>query len=1077
MAGQPRLGSSIALVQRIRRHSSIGTLFRSYDDLTEYQRPSPNMAPRSGGASQRSAQEDASVVRATLLPGGSTLPTGLMIPSIGLASPVLRAPTIAPAVQRDVTIRPSSPIQTPEATSISHTPQVDAAPSKIPEAPSQIEESESDISNSDWNRLQAAKQGYQDRMAREKESPVYIQRAKENADQAAAQQAAEAEAKRRQDLARAGKLPKAQVVYLSPDKPAAMPAFATIPPDVKTTPEQLSEEPPVASDLVTDTLEQPSDALGQQTEDQMSEPIADESISDGLASEKSKEVASQEVMSTSPVPEIPTAEPYPSKSAADVQQTKSSSRAPSPETVGRAEQPQPTGKTEPSQPPEIVELSQVAEKATSAQLARKAESSQPSEEEKSPELAETPQVTETPQFTEYPQLTEEAEPPKMAESLETVAEATPSKTPDSPVAIQREPEAIQAVDEYHVASPGSEESAIDEPDEAFIQAQEAVSVDSGTMEAESLSGSDPDEIQLERETVSEPSSQIEADSNQKEEGGFTSRLMDAARSLFRRKEQTPVSTEVLRPQPSDAGLQRETTEQAQSESTAEKSVDDEHPSELAAAEIALEEPLASEDNYEISTADAITAEVEEPTAQLVDEPQDKIVMSKPEPEEQPVPTPLADSYKAPVQAKLVKDRTQEKPAEIRVKDDQAPVRETSTETDIKASPVPHQAGQTSPIGEPYLAEDSKSKGSYATEGEDIPVAQRETEPGRTTSEMSIKTETGSEQFSEDSPAVAAPDGETSGIEDVQEIATGDEQSTRDPVPMAERRDEEVGFESNLPLEQVWPVQRKEPIEVKTDSKADVGSNDAEEADDIGDLPTLIVQRDMEEDVSSESELRSALAKVSPGKPTDSSIELLPPRRPRPIITPRPAIVDKPFTPAHPAKPAQLSVDKSPPTKTTPDPQSRDRESGEMQKTPLQTVQSPVPDTVKTDIGELPSDLWGYLGETPPAPEIPQALASGPSVSTTTTAIQRSEAVSPVGPHLVETTHSTMPISLEEALPWIQRTESGEETGSGEDGVGQEQQEDEESASTGADIEQLARDILPIIKRKLAIEWERNRGRF
>jgi hypothetical protein len=134
--------------------------------------------------------------------------------------------------------------------------------------------------------------------------------------------------------------------------------------------------------------------------------------------------------------------------------------------------------------------------------------------------------------------------------------------------------------------------------------------------------------------------------------------------------------------------------------------------------------------------------------------------------------------------------------------------------------------------------------------------------------------------------------------------------------------------------------------------------------------------------------------------------------------------------------------------------------------------------VKTEIGDLPRDLWQYLGEEPPSSIDTQSTTDGPHVATDVATIQRSDVLSSAPAHVLEYSQPTKTFGLDAVLPWIQRTASGEQTESGSGETEPEViDEDDEGEAEDVDIEQLAREILPIIKRKLTIEWERNRGRF
>ncbi len=128
-----------------------------------------------------------------------------------------------------------------------------------------------------------------------------------------------------------------------------------------------------------------------------------------------------------------------------------------------------------------------------------------------------------------------------------------------------------------------------------------------------------------------------------------------------------------------------------------------------------------------------------------------------------------------------------------------------------------------------------------------------------------------------------------------------------------------------PLEQAWPVQTTVPAGQPV-------------------LPPFAPQKTAvppiaTTDPEQERLLRTRLEQVSAGKPTDSSIEVVLPRRPRPVVPPK----------------------EEPQKKLLPFLQRKvDAEAAARQKAEQAMVQ--------TEIGPLPADMWELLGETPPAEE-------------------------------------------------------------------------------------------------------------
>jgi len=122
--------------------------------------------------------------------------------------------------------------------------------------------------------------------------------------------------------------------------------------------------------------------------------------------------------------------------------------------------------------------------------------------------------------------------------------------------------------------------------------------------------------------------------------------------------------------------------------------------------------------------------------------------------------------------------------------------------------------------------------------------------------------------------------------------------------------------------------------------------------------------------------------------------------------------------------------------------------------------------VPTAIGDLPSDLWQILGERPPAP-VPATQRSVDSISSPPTLpdppakLVTEEFQSPDFQRTARDSGST--------AGQLDLTRSGGEEDSAGEGSGDEKDE--------VDVEKLARQVYPEIRRRLQVDWERGRGRL
>jgi hypothetical protein len=292
----------------------------------------------------------------------------------------------------------------------------------------------------------------------------------------------------------------------------------------------------------------------------------------------------------------------------------------------------------------------------------------------------------------------------------------------------------------------------------------------------------------------------------------------------------------------------------------------------------------------------------------------------------------------------------------------------------------------------------------------------------------------------------------------------------EPVLMDEDQDSVETVIAPVPLQQVWQVEEKPPPPSRPSPEAKAAQP--------------AVQRKSAGGDSVGEEVHSALREVAPGKGTDSSIELVTPRRPRPVVPPAPI---------------ERQVDDQPPDERPPAPPPVDHlpAADPGQQRPAQPAPTASePHLVPTEIGDLPSDLWSLLGERPPSPS-----AGSPVMPTAPATAQRSADVATAvsapalagAPALAQMAAEAAPETARQrrdgdtagavtqyfAPPAIQRIDSEQAAGAGEAAGDPEETVAEQApeGDEGPDIDELARKVLPEIKRRLAIDWERGRGRI
>jgi hypothetical protein len=278
-------------------------------------------------------------------------------------------------------------------------------------------------------------------------------------------------------------------------------------------------------------------------------------------------------------------------------------------------------------------------------------------------------------------------------------------------------------------------------------------------------------------------------------------------------------------------------------------------------------------------------------------------------------------------------------------------------------------------------------------------------------------------------------------------------STAELTPPAEdyalqAPDEPEGQQAHqpLPLEEVWPVQHLQEREIPS-------------------VETRLPAPRAELAHSPEAhQVSSLLQDVTPGQPTDSAVEVVTPRRPRPAAPVQTRPQEQPATrPPEASAGEKTAVQLAPDLVPTPEDQIVVPSSPEADR-PAEAMKEP--GLVPTEIGELPTDLWRLIGQEPPlaAPTPPSPLQrqaeSGlePALPAVLPAERKSRAEGQYVTYQAPTT--------------LQRAEAPETTE-----PAPQASDDEAGDAEGANLDELSRRVYQEVKRRLANEWERMRRRL
>jgi hypothetical protein len=199
----------------------------------------------------------------------------------------------------------------------------------------------------------------------------------------------------------------------------------------------------------------------------------------------------------------------------------------------------------------------------------------------------------------------------------------------------------------------------------------------------------------------------------------------------------------------------------------------------------------------------------------------------------------------------------------------------------------------------------------------------------------------------------------------------------------------------------------------------------------------------------DTKLHDQLKSIPLEQATDSSVQFIRPRKPRP-------------------QPA------APPTQTV----QREKAHNSKQPDTQKATQSPdlmtSEATVATEIGELPSDLWRLIGAQPPT-SFKQEASTPPAPTAAETINEDTKPAQPPGmpPTFIQRAESEQAAAEQAAAEQA----AADLTPSLEAPAAPSKEGNETGQEEEVNMDELARQVYSDIKERMTIEWERTRGRF
>lgn len=405
----------------------------------------------------------------------------------------------------------------------------------------------------------------------------------------------------------------------------------------------------------------------------------------------------------------------------------------------------------------------------------------------------------------------------------------------------------------------------------------------------------------------------------------------------------------------------------------------------------------------------------------------------------PQPSRLAEIEKAkstPVETRAVQAQPGETPLAAAPSGQPMPLKPRRGERARKAAPIQREDSQTqaapprAKTPPPPAAAQETIEAPQPTKGRPAEVVpsleeRQAAEPIRREPVPPRREEIETPAPVHEQPARSKPAAEKRPVEETPVSRTPESppvQPVETPEPAAEPLEEQP-----LPLQAAWPVIQREPAEVKPLQSHEIP------AEEIPPLPAGLPPAESKR----LKQIEQILEKVEAGQPTDSQVEIITPRRPRPTAPPKPVQRE-------PEQVEESIIKKE--------------KKGEPPAKKAKAKAAPAPEMIATEIGPLPSDLWGLIGQ--PITQ-PKAETAPPG---------------PIKPSAPEIEESALPAAYLWPEEEAEEAEEPAEVQMQAERAAAAAETASAPAKTGGEtnIDDLARQVYREIKKRLTIELERFR---
>jgi hypothetical protein len=429
----------------------------------------------------------------------------------------------------------------------------------------------------------------------------------------------------------------------------------------------------------------------------------------------------------------------------------------------------------------------------------------------------------------------------------------------------------------------------------------------------------------------------------------------------------------------------------------------------------------------------------------------------------------------------------------------------TSETPAQIAPQEQFVAQAEPVPQGIIQriEQPQSKPATITSETKLPQSEKITPEIQITPEIHEETAVGSTLPSQDlekkrvSPPLSAkvamtPAAESSATKpsatkpSATEPSAAESFTTESPVDInvIEPPVEEQPTMQPLPLEVVWPVQtsptiQRKGIDLPMKEVPLVASPTMKEVPPVVspqvETPAPIqVEAPLpaQTETAERESIHQILQQVEPGQPTESSVEIITPRQPRPTAVQTKEVLEPQIgQPKGQIEPLEQQEIGQPATA--------------IQRQPDQARKEHTPEIIPTDIGPLPSDLWTLLGQKPPEQVSSERYIPRPEplpgdvVHETASVSRPQESRSTPPSSVIQRQADASQAEAPAGIPSTAGVQAPTQAPAGEQAPAESAPKSEQADKTAkgalaVNLEELSRRVYAEIRRRLSIERERIR---